>query len=229
MELYVIKKIIIAIICVVLCAGGYGAAAFIFSPEPIFLGDSSDNTPVITVASSCISCVEDDLKDIRGLKHIMVGYTDNRLDLRSDVVTGEKKALQIFFQPNEHPTDELIAIFTDFVSHQSPKERLKWRRQSGYDLVFFTENNEQSRFIKKTIAASNAILEPRKAITFDVRAADTFLLADFKEQKFFNSHQSLEDIQAAQREGRPAFTPGLSKLQTLKQSKDSIYNLNSSK
>lgn len=214
-------------LCLVVLGGGYGAAAYIFAPEDLTKG-TRNNTPVLTISTSCITCIEQDLKEINGLKHVVIGSAEKAIDLSENANANGEKTLQIYFEPHNHSTKQLVDIFTKSVLKQNKYKRAKWRYETGYDLVFYTENNKQTSALRKILRLTNSQLSFKEAIKYDIRPMGTFVMADVDDQKFFNTYIELEKVQAAQKAGQKTYQPRMSKLQELKNKEDSIFNLNKS-
>ena len=223
-------SIILLGLAVISC--GYGGAAYVFAPEdlskPII-----DDTPILTISGGCIDCIESDLRNAKGLDHLIVGYTGGTyaLPTRKDFRKGRpghNVSLQIYFSPSLHSTEDLIRIFARGIHKQSKKERQRWVAENGHDLIFYAENSDQSRNVNSIMKKANANLPKEKQISYQIRQADTFWVAHKSDQRFFNTYKDvIREEEAHRLASRGEYSPKISKLERLR-NKNSIFNLNTS-
>lgn len=227
------KSLLIVLSCVVVIFSGYAMAAYVFTPEDQ-KKPAEDNTPIITISGGCLDCIEEKLQNAHGLHHLVIGYTGGELALptREDFKKGRpghNVSLQIYFEPRSKSTEELIRIFIEGIHSQDPAQRKAWLKENGHDLIFYTENKEQNRVIKRIMTKANEVFFPKEKISYKLRVANTFWVAAPEDQRFFNTFDDVVRIEQARRDaGQTSQKKRLSKLERLR-NKNSIFNLNSSK
>ena len=228
------KFLITVLVCIITVGAGYGYAAFKTTPVDYSKVSPEFEKPVLTVSGGCLRCIEKELKSARGLDYVILGYTGGEyaLPTKKDFRRGRpchNVATQLLFSPSLYDTENIINIFIKSVVELREHERKRWQQENKYDLIFYSEDQEQTKVIRFFMEKANEALGKDKKVNYAIRAADVFWVADSMDQRFFNSYEDAIRAERARLRANSESYIGrkLSKLEQLKENKNSIYNLNS--
>jgi len=159
--------------------------------------DSTSNgqLPLATFAAGCFWGVEEDFRQVPGVRSTMVGYTGGSYENPSykDVCsgrTGHAEAVQVEYDPSQVSYDDLLRVFWE---HHNPttRNRQGWDIGSQYRSAIFYHSPEQERAALISKSQLDQSGRYRKPIVTELVPAVTFYPAEEYHQQYI-----------AKREGR---------------------------
>lgn len=147
---------------------------------------------IATLGGGCFWCLEAVLRDLRGVQQVVSGYTggqvaDPSYELVCTGTTGYAEVVQVTFDPDAISFGELLEVF--FTIH----DPTTLNRQGGdvgtqYRSAIFCHSPEQKATAEEVLAQVQRIWSD--PIVTEVRAFDTFYLAEDSHQDYYRNHQS---------------------------------------
>lgn len=144
-------------------------------------------------AEGCFWCVEAIFESVRGVDHVVSGYSGGTeenptYEQVGQGLTGHAESVAIYYDPNLISFDQLVAMF--FGSHDpTTKDRQGPDRGRQYRSIAFYQNQEEKKIIEGKIAEmERANIFQGKPITTEVTAFTVFYPAEEYHQDYERNH-----------------------------------------
>ncbi len=152
----------------------------------------SDKFETATFAAGCFWCIEAVFQDVRGVDHVVSGYTggkkvDPTYEEVSTGMTGHAEALQITFDPKVVTYEELLEIFwhthdPTTLNRQGPDVGTQYR-----SAIFYHDDAQQQAALKSKRKIEDEKLWPLPIVT-ELVPFTKFYAAEGYHQNYFKNN-----------------------------------------
>jgi peptide-methionine (S)-S-oxide reductase len=160
------------------------------TPLSLLMSENGNNLQTATFAAGCFWGVEEEFRKVKGIKSTIAGYTGGWFDhptyehICTDK-TGHAEAIQIIYDPNEVPYEDLLVLFWS-IHNPTTKNRQGFDYGSQYRSAIFYHTPAQEEIASK----SKEELEKsgrfkNKKIVTEIIPASTFYKAEEYHQKYY--------------------------------------------
>jgi len=152
----------------------------------------NDQLELATFAGGCFWCMVKPFDQEPGIEKVISGYTGGHKENPTyqevcSETTGHYEAVQILFNPNIYPYEELLEIYWQQIDPTDPGGQFYDRGQSYQTAIFY--HNEQQ---KKLAEASKQELDNsgrfKKPIVTKILAAEIFYPAEEYHQEYYKKN-----------------------------------------
>jgi peptide-methionine (S)-S-oxide reductase len=145
-----------------------------------------------TFAAGCFWGIEDEFRQVKGVKDAAAGYTGGKLDNPSyeDVctdTTGHAEAVQVEFDPAQVSYDDLLAVFWRLHDPTTPN-RQGPDVGSQYRSAIFAHGPEQEAAARASKAKQEKSGRHRRPIVTEITPASRFWRAEEYHQRYNEKH-----------------------------------------
>ncbi|MBI3842989.1 MAG: peptide-methionine (S)-S-oxide reductase MsrA [Thaumarchaeota archaeon] len=148
----------------------------------------NNNTKLATFAAGCFWGVEEEFRQIKGVRSTTVGYTGGKFENPTyrDVCTdktGHAEAVQIEYDPNEVSYEELLDVFWS-IHNPTTKNRQGPDTGSQYRSMIAFHTPEQEAISRKSKESLQGSGKFKNEIVTEIVPASTFYKAEEYHQKY---------------------------------------------
>jgi peptide methionine sulfoxide reductase msrA/msrB len=145
-----------------------------------------------TFAGGCFWCVESDFEKADGVGEVISGYaggTENnpRYEDVSAGITGHVEAVQVSYDPEKIPYEELLNIFWRHIDPTDPGGQFV-DRGPQYRTAIFYHTEQQREIAEKSKAALEKSGRFQKPIVTEIKAFTTFYAAEDYHQDYYKKN-----------------------------------------